>query len=128
MKLNKVFNTLSVAAVALLATACADTDAQYDIPDVAAPEYVSVSIGTVGVEESTLESVSIYPNPVNSMLTIDGGSAEYSYALYNGMGQIVANGKTQGVERVNVSDLAKGVYFLRLTTGTQVRVEKVVVE
>jgi hypothetical protein len=93
-----------------------------------APEYVSVSIGTVGVEESTLESVSIYPNPVNSMLTIDGGSAEYSYALYNGMGQIVANGKTQGVERVNISDLAKGVYFLRLTTGTQVRVEKVVVE
>lgn len=93
-----------------------------------APEYVSVSVGTVGVEENTLESVSIYPNPVNSMLTIDGGNAEYSYALYNGMGQIVANGKAQGIEHINVSDMAKGVYFLRLTTGTQVRVEKVVVE
>ena len=93
-----------------------------------APEYVSVSVGTVGVEENTLESVSIYPNPVNSMLTIDGGNAEYSYALYNGMGQIVANGNAQGIEHVNVSDMAKGVYFLRLTTGTQVRVEKVVVE
>ncbi|MBQ4398452.1 MAG: T9SS type A sorting domain-containing protein [Bacteroidales bacterium] len=93
-----------------------------------APEYVSVSVGTVGVEENTLEIVSIYPNPVNSMLTIDGGNAEYSYALYNGMGQIVANGNAQGIEHVNVSDMAKGVYFLRLTTGTQVRVEKVVVE
>ena len=93
-----------------------------------APEYVSVSVGTVDVEENTLESVSIYPNPVNSMLTIDGGNAEYSYALYNGMGQIVANGNAQGIEHVNVSDMAKGVYFLRLTTGTQVRVEKVVVE
>ena len=62
------------------------------------------------------------------MLTIDGGNAEYSYALYNGMGQIVANGNAQGIEHVNVSDMAKGVYFLRLTTGTQVRVEKVVVE
>lgn len=93
-----------------------------------APEYVSVSVGTVGVEENTLESVSIYPNPVNSMLTIDGGNAEYSYALYNGMGQIVANGNAQGIEHVNVNDMAKGVYFLRLTTGTQVRVEKVVVE
>lgn len=93
-----------------------------------APEYVSVSVGTVGVEENTLESVSIYPNPVNSMLTIDGGNAEYSYALYNGMGQIVANGNAQGIKHVNVNDMAKGVYFLRLTTGTQVRVEKVVVE
>ena len=44
MKLNKVFNMLSVAAVALFATACADTDAQYSIPDVEAPRYVSASL------------------------------------------------------------------------------------
>ena len=93
-----------------------------------APEYVAVSVGTVGVEENTLESVSIYPNPANSMLTIDGGNAEYTYTMYNGMGQIVANGKANGVERVNVSDMAKGIYFLRLANGTQVRVDKVVVE
>ncbi len=93
-----------------------------------APEHVAVSVGIVGVEENTLESVSIYPNPVNNMLTIDGGNAEYSYVMYNGMGQMVANGKAQGLEHINVSDMAKGVYFLRLTTGTQVRVEKVVVE
>ena len=93
-----------------------------------APENVAVSVGIVGVEENTLENVSIYPNPANSMLTIDGGNAEYTYTMYNGMGQIVANGKAQGVEHINVNDMAKGVYFLRLTTGTQVRVDKVVVE
>lgn len=43
MKLNKLFNTLSIAAVALLATACNDTDAQYDIPTVGAPEFVSIT-------------------------------------------------------------------------------------
>ncbi len=41
MKLNKILNTLSIAAVALLATACNDTDAQYSIPVVGAPELVS---------------------------------------------------------------------------------------
>ncbi len=46
MKLNKIINTLSLAAVALLATACADTDAQYSIPDVGAPEFVSESPST----------------------------------------------------------------------------------
>ena len=46
MKLNKIINTLSVAAVALLATACNDTDAQYEIPFVEAPELVSVTPST----------------------------------------------------------------------------------
>ncbi len=41
MKLNKIINTLSIAAVALLATACNDTDAQYTIPTIGAPELVS---------------------------------------------------------------------------------------
>ncbi|MBO6188648.1 MAG: cellulase family glycosylhydrolase [Prevotella sp.] len=43
MKLNKIFNMLSVAAVALFATACNDTDAQYSIPKVGAPEFVSIT-------------------------------------------------------------------------------------
>ena len=43
MKLNKIFNTLSIAAVALFATACQDTDAQYEIPVVGAPDFVSIT-------------------------------------------------------------------------------------
>ena len=70
----------------------------------------------------------IYPNPVNNTLFINGGNAEYSYEMYNGMGQKVASGNAMGNTQINVNDMMKGVYFLRLTTGTQVRVEKVVVE
>jgi len=87
---------------------------------------VAVSVGTVGVEESTLESLSVYPNPANSTLNISGG--EYSYAMFNRVGQMVASGIANGATQINVSDMAKGIYFLRLVNGTQVRVEKVVVE
>ena len=59
---------------------------------------------------------------------INGGNAEYSYEMYNGMGQKVASGNATGNTQISVNDMMKGVYFLRLTTGTQVRVEKVVVE
>ena len=90
--------------------------------------YVTVSVGVVGVEENSLESLSIYPNPVSNTLTINGGNAEYSYMMFNGMGQMVANGSAYGTEKISVEGLLKGVYFLRLTSGTQVRVEKVVVE
>ena len=91
------------------------------------PEFVTVSVGTVNVEESTLESVSIYPNPVNNILFVSG-SSEFSYEMYNGMGQKVANGQANGNAQISVSGMNKGVYFLRLTSGTQVRMEKVVVE
>lgn len=92
------------------------------------PDYVTVSVGTVGVEESALESVSIYPNPVNSTLFVNCGNAEFSYEMFNGMGQRVANGSAAGDAQISVSGMNKGVYFLRLTSGTQVRMEKVVVE
>ena len=93
---------------------------------VSVPECVIVEFFDA-ISENEVE-FSIYPNPVNSTLTINGGAAEYSYAMFNGMGQMVANGKAQGTEQINVSEMTKGVYFLRLTTGTQVRIEKVVVE
>ena len=92
------------------------------------PEFLTVNVGIVGIEETNVNEFDIYPNPVNSTLNINGGNTEYNYMMYNGMGQMVANGKAQGTEQINVNDMAKGIYFLRITTGTQVRVEKIVVE
>ena len=89
------------------------------------PECINVAID-LGVVETEVE-FSIYPNPVNGTLFING-DAEYSYVMYNGMGQVVANGTAQGTQQVNVSDMTKGVYFIRLTSGTQNSIQKVVVE
>ena len=44
MKLKNIINTLSLAAVALIATACQDTDAQIEITDVDAPQLISTSL------------------------------------------------------------------------------------
>ena len=80
-----------------------------------------------GIEEGITE-FSIYPNPVSNTLSINGGDAEYTYTMYNGMGQMVVKSNAKGIEQIHVNGMTKGVYFLHLTTGTQVRVEKVVVE
>ena len=90
------------------------------------PECVIVEF-TDAIGENEAE-FSIYPNPVNSTLFVNSGNAEFSYEMYNGMGQKVANGQANGNAQISVSGLNKGVYFLRLTSGTQVRIEKVVVE
>ncbi len=89
------------------------------------PENVIIVID-LGIEESEAE-FSIYPNPVNNTLYINGGS-QYSYVMFNGMGQQVASGTAQGAEQINVSSMAQGIYFIRLTAGSKTSVEKVVVE
>ena len=91
-----------------------------------APECIVVK-SELGIEENETE-FAIYPNPVNGTLFVNGGNAEYSYTMYNGMGQVVANGTAKGTEQISVDGMTKGVYFLRLTSGTQVLVEKVVVK
>ncbi|MCR5657927.1 MAG: T9SS type A sorting domain-containing protein [Bacteroidales bacterium] len=86
-----------------------------------------VSVEYLTIDESEVE-FAIYPNPVNNTLYVNGDNVEYSYQMFNGMGQKVVEGKAIGNAQINVSNMTKGVYFLRLTSGTQVRVEKVVVE
>ena len=91
-------------------------------------EPVCFEIGeilSVGENESTIQ---IYPNPVNNILYINGGNAEYSYVLYNGMGQTVANGIANGTQQINVNGMAKGIYFLHITSGEQALIQKIVVE
>ena len=99
----------------------AELNGSYSAPSCIQIEFID------GVDES-IDLIGIYPNPVKNMLYINGGNATYSYVMFNGMGQMVAQGTAQGNAEINVSDMAEGVYFLRLTTGTQVRIEKIVVK
>ena len=99
----------------------AEMDGNFSAPACIQVEY------TDAVEEN-IDQISIYPNPVNNTLYISGYESEYSYTMYNSLGQMMANGTARGSQQINVDGMAKGVYFLRITTGTQVRVEKVVVE
>ena len=88
------------------------------------PECVTADLTSLDENDGTF---ALYPNPANSILYINGGDTEFTYVMYNGMGQVVANGKAQGTEQISVESLAKGVYFIRLTNGMQVHMEKVVV-
>jgi hypothetical protein len=94
--------------------------------DFSLPECVQVEF-IDGMEES-VEMFSVYPNPTNNMLTIITGNTEFAYVLFNDMGQAVVKGDAHGAVQVSVESLAKGVYFLRITSNQQMRMEKIVVE
>ena len=98
-----------------------DTELNVSVP-------VCVEVENVLDVNETEIGFTIYPNPVNNTLFINGGNAEYTYIMFNGMGQQVANGTAQGAQQISVSGMAKGIYFIRLTAGSKTSVEKVVVE
>ena len=79
------------------------------------------------VAEAQEANISVYPNPANSVLNIVF-AGDFEYRLFNSTGQEVAVGAAQGVKQINVSNLSKGVYFLRLTTGAKVDTQRIVVE
>ena len=93
---------------------------------ISVPECIIVEFFDA-IEETEAE-FAVYPNPVNNTLFVNSGNAEFTYEMYNGMGQKVAEGTAMGNTQISVNSMKKGIYFLRLATGTQVRVEKVVVE
>ena len=72
-------------------------------------------------------AISVYPNPANDAVTILM-DANFKYELVNSLGQVVRNGGATNKAIVRVSDLNKGVYFLRISNGAQVNVQKIVVE
>ena len=70
-----------------------------------------------------LESITVYPNPTTGMLHIDAVDVQ-KVECYSQMGQLV--GVYENVNELNIGNLAKGVYTLRITVPQGVTMRKVV--
>ncbi len=71
---------------------------------------------TAGLSDEAF-NFEIYPNPAVDILNIKNASANLRYQLMDATGRIIYNGLVLN-QKVNVSALAKGHYFIRLTDGT----------
>ena len=80
-----------------------------------------------GLEENE-NPIAVYPNPTSNLLNVNIEDTDFSFIMFNDMGQAVAKGDAHGMAQINVEGIAKGVYFLHITSGPQAQVVKVVVE
>lgn len=91
--------------------------------------YVRVFDTTQPVSSSTFvsQSFTIYPNPTSDVLNIglDNNLVLEKVTVYNSLGQIV---KTAYEPIIAMSGLAKGLYFVEVTTPEGKAVKKVIVE
>lgn len=84
----------------------------------------------VGIGESELADVSIYPNPANETITIstEFGSRNTTVNIYSLIGSQVFTSKlTSDVSTLNISSLEAGTYLLELRSERDVSRQQVVV-
>ncbi|MBX2960348.1 MAG: fibronectin type III domain-containing protein [Flavobacteriales bacterium] len=88
---------------------------------------VTFSICT-GIKENSSIGFAVYPNPTNGMLTIradEKGTVE----ITNLQGKVVYKNTLNSTSQViNLSENAKGVYFVSITTSKGVEVQKIVIQ
>lgn len=68
---------------------------------------------TLGIDEVMDQNLSIYPNPVKSILNIQGLTNSVNVTIYDVLGKNVMNKTLNGTSTLDISTLDNGLYFLK---------------
>jgi surface protein len=79
---------------------------------------------TLGFDSITSSSVVLFPNPVNSILYIEGNQNPVNISIYNMLGKEVIS--LNNPDKVDVSSLSNGVYFINLIDGNNSVTKKII--
>lgn len=83
------------------------------IPQIA-PAYIEDFCEEVlGTSQNSLNEIKLYPNPTRDVINISGASFSL-YAIYDGLGRIVSEGRLDTSNSINVNELNTGLYFIQI--------------
>lgn len=86
---------------------------------------------TAGIEENVLSSVDIYPNPASDVINISlkNELVNTEVSIVDAMGRVVLN---QSIENdfvsLDVANLEKGIYFVKVSNGEVVETKTIVIK
>lgn len=80
---------------------------------------------TLALNDIKKVQVKVYPNPAKSVINISSDKQIQSIGIYDMLGRLI---KTETQNTINVSQLAKGNYLLKIKAGDQELVEKFIKE
>ena len=81
----------------------------------------------LGLNDMNLLDFRIYPNPVSNQLSISGIEGQFTIELFTADGRLVTTQQVNGTTILDVN-FSKGLYFIKLTTGSKSQVKKFVVK
>ncbi|NRD19388.1 T9SS type A sorting domain-containing protein [Winogradskyella eckloniae] len=74
---------------------------------------------TLGIEDNTLQSFGVYPNPTSGLLNIKSSQDVDNVTVFNLLGQSVATFSKNEITNssIDMSDLSQGLYLVKITSG-----------
>jgi hypothetical protein len=89
-----------------------------------------VLVSQVGMEESQLENMKVYPNPASNFIVVDNTSQTNSnIMILDSRGAIVKQiNMTNPSERIDVSDLSSGIYYILIISNERTAQYKLMVQ
>jgi surface protein len=76
----------------------------------------------LGINDQNLKNISIYPNPVDDKLFIQGASDVSEISIYDVLGKLVLS-KTTSIE-IDVTNLKKGIYIIKIVAEQKETIQK----
>ena len=67
-----------------------------------------------GLDENDLGTISLYPNPANDKIHIEGLEGKHEVQIYNAFGMLVMTTGIDDVSEINIEKLTAGLYFIRI--------------
>ena len=90
------------------------------------PVTVVVVVGE-SIEENNV-MFAIYPNPAKDFVMINSNASKYEYQLINNLGQVVISGASSGEHQIDVANINKGVYFLKVVADGETSINKISIQ
>ncbi len=122
---NQIYNSTANGSYAVQVTdnGCVDTSA-------------CVVISTTGIDNNGANVLSVYPNPTMGMFNIaiaNANIAELVISIVDIQGKEVFSSVDKNVngaynKQINLEEIAKGLYYIKMNTGTEVKIQKLIVQ
>jgi hypothetical protein len=80
--------------------------------------YLSLSVGTAGMEDLTGASIKVFPNPSNGIYHIETNEvSSFEYALMDVQGKVLLSNNSTGNTSIDIREFASGIYILEINDG-----------
>ena len=78
---------------------------------------------TASIDDQNYLNISIYPNPISDIVYLDGNYSQLKAVVYDILGKQVMNQPI--TNHIDISQLDKGVYILKLSDGAKLTTQRI---
>ncbi|RXP55141.1 T9SS C-terminal target domain-containing protein [Lutibacter sp. HS1-25] len=90
-----------------------------------APDKITkFDLSTASVNDFNTSKISMYPNPAKDFINISGLTTDQKYQITNVLGKTVQMGEVLQGKNIDINNLQKGVYFVKLDNGISLKLLK----